>query len=392
MREGILSRNLGIFLIIKERWFPVEKQTILIVDDDKKVVQLLKESILKVGNGYQVETAYDGKEALDIIEKNQVDLVLLDINMPVLSGVEVLTELHNKKMWLPIIILTAYGEKEVEEKFQEFGIVDFQNKPLDLKKLVGRIEEILKNREHKDSISGMSLTTILQVLEMEKRTGVLTIIMDNQDGRIFFKEGRVVDIEAGILSVEEALGKFIGDTSRDKEINIEYLNHRRSEKINKSLTEILLEASRLHDEDENVKETSQDDIKVEAVKDEKIDSKKFAELIETLKEDLGDALLSTQIWNFSDGEILAGFNPQPGNCDLFTQITVYLNEALSTSEYPELGNYYILNLEGKKVSIIIPIEEFLWGMLVDSKKTPLGFLLKVVLSKLIGAFEKTISG
>ena len=368
----------------------MEKQTILIVDDDKKVVQLLKESILKVGNGYQVETAYDGSEALNIIEKRQVDLVLLDINMPVLSGVEVLTELHNKKLWLPIIILTAYGEKEVEEKFQEFGIVDFQNKPLDLKKLIGRIEEILKNREHKDSISGMSLTTILQVLEMEKRTGVLTIIMDDQDGRIFFKEGRVVDIEAGKLSVEDALGKFIGDTSQDKEINIEYLNHRRSEKINKSLTEILLEASRLHDEGENVKETSQVEPK-EMEKVDKKDNQKYSNLIDTLKEDLGDALLSTQIWNFSDGEILSGYNPQPGNCDLFTQITVYLNEALSTSEYPELGNYYILNLEGKKVSVIIPIEEYLWGMLVDSKKTPLGFLLKVVLSKLIGAFEKTIS-
>lgn len=369
----------------------MDKQTILIVDDDRKLVQLLKETILNEENGYEVRTAYNGKEALNVIKKEKVDLVLLDISMPVMSGIQVLTELHNKKMWLPTIILTAYGEKEVDKKFQEFGIVDFINKPLDLKKLVKRIGEVLKNREHKDSISGMSLSAILQVLEMEQRTGVLTIKTKDSEGRIFFKDGRFVDIEAGDLSLEEALGEFIGNSSMNKEISIEYLNHRRSERINKSLTEILLEASRIHDEDENDKEEEVNMTSKQPQTEDRIENQKFGGLIESLKEDLGDALLSTEIWTISEGEVVAGYQLQAEACDLFSQITVYLNEALSTAEYPELGNYYLLSLEGGKLKVIIPGGEYLWGMLIDSKKTPMGFLLKVVLSRMIGSFKEAIS-
>lgn len=368
----------------------MDKQTILIVDDDQKLVQLLKETILNEDNGYEVKTAYNGKEALDVIKKEKIDLVLLDISMPVMSGIQVLTDLHNKKMWLPTIVLTAYGEKEVETKFQEFGIVDFINKPLDLKILVKRIGEVLKNREHKDSISGMSLSAILQVLEMEQRTGVLTIKTKDREGRIFFKEGRFVDIEADDLSMDDALGEFIGNSNMDKEISIEYLNHRRSEKINKSLTEILLEASRLHDEGGNNREEEETMDNKIMEKEDKIENKKFDDLIEALKEDLGDALISTEIWTISEGDVLAGYQSHPEVCDLFSHITVYLNEALNTAEYPELGNYYLFNLEGGKLKVIIPCGDYLWGMLIDSKKIPMGFLLKVVLSKLIGGFEEAL--
>jgi len=369
----------------------MDKQTILVVDDEKKVVELLKETIKKISNSYRILAAYNGKEALEVIEKEKVDLLLLDIKMPVMSGVQVLTELHNRKMWLPTMILTAYNVKEMEAEFQEFGIVDYLTKPLDLVHLKKRIEEVLKNREQKDSISGMSLAAILQVLEMEQRTGIISIKMGDKTGRIFFKEGRVVDIEAGGLSVEEALGYLLDHTNKNKEISIEYLNHRRTEKINKSLTEILLEASRLLDEDKNKQADGEELVDAIQIKEEKIDIQKFDDLIESLKEDIGEALLSTEVWNLSGGEVITGFNPREDVCDLFTQITFYVNEALSTSEYPELGKYYILHLEGGKISVTIPAGEFFWGMLIDSKKTPLGFLLKVILSKLVSAFEEAIA-
>ncbi|MCK4763536.1 MAG: response regulator [Candidatus Aminicenantes bacterium] len=369
----------------------MDKQTILIVDDEKKIVELLKETISKMSNEYQVKAAYNGKEALDVLEKEKIDLVLLDIKMPVMSGVQVLTELHNKKVWLPIIILTAYNVSDIEIKFQEFGIVDYLSKPLDLVMLKSVVGQVLRNREQKDSITGMSLAAILQVLEMEQRTGVITIRMEDKNGRIFFRDGRVVDIEAGGLSVEEALGYLLDTTIENREISIEYLNHRRKEKINKSLTEILLEASRLLDED---RKDETEEVKAEEVSSEEVykaKKEKFSKLIDTLKNDLGDALISTEIWTLEEGIPLAGFKERENLCDLFTQITVYLNEALSTSEYPELGNYYIFNLEGKSIAVTIPVGEYFWGILIDSKKTPLGFLLKVILSRLIDSFKEVIA-
>ncbi|HLP48346.1 MAG TPA: response regulator, partial [Candidatus Kapabacteria bacterium] len=375
----------------------MSKQTILIVEDDRKVVELLKETIEEIGNGCAIKIAYNGKEAVEILEKEKIELALLDIKMPVMDGVQVLTELHNRKIWLPIIILTAYSVKDIEHKLLEFGIVDYLSKPLDIAKLKKRIKEVLKNREQKDSITGMSLAAILQVLEMEQRTGVISIKTDKKSGRIFFKKGMVVDIDAEGLTPEEALGELLDQTNKDQAISIEYLDHRRKERINKSLTEILLEASRLLDEDKNEdkKESKEEPIspKIEKesdTKEGKIENQKVSTLIDRLKEELGEALLSAQVWTLSEGEVFAGYNQQSEVSDLFTQITLYINEALSTAEFPQLGKYYVFNLEGKKISVTIPLGEYFCSVLIDSKKTPLGLLLKVVLPGVIASFEEAI--
>ena len=375
----------------------MSKQTILIVEDDRKVVELLKETIEEIGNGCAIKIAYNGKEAVEILEKEKIELALLDIKMPVMDGVQVLTELHNRKIWLPIIILTAYSVKDIEHKLLEFGIVDYLSKPLDIAKLKKRIKEVLKNREQKDSITGMSLAAILQVLEMEQRTGVISIKTDKKSGRIFFKKGMVIDIDAEGLTPEEALGELLDQSNKDQSISIEYLDHRRKEKINKSLTEILLEASRILDEDKN--EDKKIESKEEAIsiqnesdrKEGKIENQKVSNLIGRVQEELGEALLSAQVWALSDGEILGGYNQQAEVSDLFSQITLYINEALNAAEFPQLGKYYVFNLEGKKISVTIPLGEYFCSMLIDSKKTPLGLLLKVVLPGVIASFEEAMA-
>jgi len=381
----------------------MNKQTILIVEDDEKLVELLTDAVESVGEGCEIKTAFNGRDGLEILVKEKVDLALLDIKMPIMSGVQVLSELHNNKLWIPIIILTAHPVKDIEDKLLEYGIVDYLSKPLDMAKLKNRIKEVLKNREQRDSISGMSLAAILQVLEMEQRTGVISITTSERNGKIFFRKGRVVDIAAEGLSAEEALGDLLDHSDKDKEIHIEYLEHRRTERINKSLTEILLEASRLIDEDkkngkknkskvEDKKEDKKQPSIVEEQpieKEAKIEYKKFDTLIESLGEDLGDALLSSEIWSM-EGEVVAGHNQRQTVCDVFTPITFYVNEALNAAEYPELGEYFILNLEGGKISVTIPMGNFFWGMLIDSKKTPLGFLLKVILSEKIASFQEAV--
>lgn len=384
----------------------MDKQTILIVEDDEKLVELLTDAVESVGLGCEIKTAFNGRDALEILVKEKVDLALLDVKMPIMSGVQVLSALHNNKLWIPIIILTAHPVKEFEDKLLEYGIVDYMSKPLDMAKLKRRIKEVLKNREQKDSISGMSLAAILQVLEMEQRTGVISIKTEKKNGKIFFRKGRVVDIAAEGLSAEEALGDLLDHSDKDKEIHIEYLEHRRTERINKSLTEILLEASRLMDEDhkndknedknEDKKEDKKEDKNQPSIVEEliieeeaKIEYKKFNTLIGSLKEDLGDALLSSEIWSM-EGEVVAGHNERQTVCDVFTPITFYVNEALNAAEYPELGEYYILNLEGAKISVTVPMGNYFWGMLIDSKKTPLGFLLKVILSEKIASFEEAV--
>lgn len=226
----------------------MEKQTILIVDDDMKVVETIRYSIGKIGQEYEIKIASDGKEALDLIEKERIDMVLLDINMPVMSGAQLLTELCNRKIWMPIIILTGYSIGDIHSHLTNYGIIELLHKPLDIMTLQSRVKDVLKKKEHRDSISGLSLPAILQVIEMEQRTGVMTINSKNRNGRIFFKKGKIIDIEGGDINGIEALSEFISPANEDLKINIEYHTHNRKEKISGSLTEILLEASRLIDE------------------------------------------------------------------------------------------------------------------------------------------------
>ncbi len=86
----------------------MENETILIVDDNKEIVYSISE-LLKF-EGYQVEKAYDGMEALDALEQKKIDLILLDVMMPRLNGLSALMKLREKSR-IPVIILSARTEE-----------------------------------------------------------------------------------------------------------------------------------------------------------------------------------------------------------------------------------------------------------------------------------------
>jgi DNA-binding response OmpR family regulator len=223
-------------------------QNILFVDDSKPLVQLFADHMVKKGYKYGLFTAANGQEALKILTKEAIALVILDIQMPVMDGLQFLAELHNRKIWLPVIIMTGTDLEISEKKFGEYGIVDYLKKPVFFEDLDKRINGILIRTENKDMISGISIFGILQVLEMEKKTGIMSLKISGYDGKIFFKDGKVADIEAGGLSVDKAINEFVRPDLEEKKINIEYINHHRENKINKSLTEMVLEAAKELDE------------------------------------------------------------------------------------------------------------------------------------------------
>lgn len=226
----------------------MSKLTVLIVDDDVKVVEFAKAALKKTGFDYTTRVAFDGKEALGIIENEQIDLGLLDIQMPVMSGAQLLTELCNRKIWFPIIIITGYSVNEIKHNLLDYGIIELLVKPLDINNLKEKIEAVLEKRKLKDSIYGLSPSTIMQVLEMEQRTGIMTLKAKNKSGKIFFRSGKVVDIEVEGASGEEALVGFLDDSVENREISIEYLAHHRKGKMFISFTQLSINVSRFIDE------------------------------------------------------------------------------------------------------------------------------------------------
>jgi CheY-like chemotaxis protein len=115
-------------------------QTILVVDDEKNIRLLYKAEL--EDEGYKVLTASNGLEALDVLKKETVDLVLLDIKMPEMDGPEFLRHIRQFNQTLPIIISTAYGD-QVSQDFSAWLSDDYALKTADLTELKAKIKETL---------------------------------------------------------------------------------------------------------------------------------------------------------------------------------------------------------------------------------------------------------
>jgi DNA-binding response OmpR family regulator len=123
------------------------QKTVLIVEDDRPLRELLK--VRLEGQHYQVFCASNGKSALDLCREHQPDLLLLDVNLPDILGVDVLEAIHGsvKEYGNPkIIVLTgiAYSIDDPKERWtQEYQVADFLAKPFDYEELLRKIEAAL---------------------------------------------------------------------------------------------------------------------------------------------------------------------------------------------------------------------------------------------------------
>jgi DNA-binding response OmpR family regulator len=120
-----------------------EQCHVLVADDEPHIGRIIK---MKLEQGpFRVTLAYDGKEALQLLEKEPVDLVLLDLMMPHLSGLDVLKKIRSDPRWaqLPCIILTAAGQEAQHRLAMELGATEFLTKPFSPKKLYARAAELV---------------------------------------------------------------------------------------------------------------------------------------------------------------------------------------------------------------------------------------------------------
>ena len=114
----------------------------ILVADDEMAIRLLYSEELKE-EGYEVFTASNGREALEIVEKEPLDLVILDIKMPEMDGIEALRQIKEKKPNLPVLLSTAYGE--YKQDFATWASDDYLVKSSDLEDLKSAVKQYLKD-------------------------------------------------------------------------------------------------------------------------------------------------------------------------------------------------------------------------------------------------------
>lgn len=120
---------------------------LLIVDDQAGVRRLLYEVFLE--EGYRVEVAASGPEAIQKVLAEAPDLILLDNKMPVMSGIETAQEIFKLNYDLSIIMMTAYGEVDVTSQAKKLGINHYLAKPFDLNEVRHLVKTLLINSRHK---------------------------------------------------------------------------------------------------------------------------------------------------------------------------------------------------------------------------------------------------
>ena len=141
---------------------------ILIVDDEAKI----RELIIKYAKheGFETAEAADGMEAVELCEKNNYDLVVMDIMMPHLDGFSAVKEIKKTKPQLPFILLSALGEEYDRIHGFDVGVDDYVVKPFSSKELTMRIHAILKRVHHTETASNEQFKVDDMVIDYSART------------------------------------------------------------------------------------------------------------------------------------------------------------------------------------------------------------------------------
>ncbi len=121
---------------------------VLLVDDEKDFVEMLSLRLNEVGE--KVTTAHSGKECLENLENNKIDVVILDIKMPGMDGMETLGEIKKKFPLVEVIMLTGHGSTETAVEGMKMGAFDYLMKPADFDDLTTKLEAARKRKDEQE--------------------------------------------------------------------------------------------------------------------------------------------------------------------------------------------------------------------------------------------------
>jgi DNA-binding NtrC family response regulator len=118
------------------------KGSVLIVDDDQALANVLTTTLN--AEGYEALSAYDGEQAIGVLCKRKFDLVLLDIKMPKVDGIEVLKFVQKNMPSVKVMMLTGFGDLKLAMQSKQYGAVDFLTKPYDHDEVLSKIEKFIR--------------------------------------------------------------------------------------------------------------------------------------------------------------------------------------------------------------------------------------------------------
>jgi CheY-like chemotaxis protein len=221
-------------------------ETLLLVDDDTKLIDGMKQGFSKLSPGRTILTASNGLEAIQVLQRCGVNLLITDLKMPKMDGFELLAHVMEHYPEIPVIITT--GHSIPESKKSELLSINVISKPFLLKDLNYKAKLLLERQADGGRLFNVSPGMFLQLIDMEAKT--CTIRIEEKDsgklGVLFFHQGKLYNARMNGLQGEEATQEIFSWDLISLSIQNDCAIHEK--KINKTLNALILEATRLKDE------------------------------------------------------------------------------------------------------------------------------------------------
>ncbi|RYC69502.1 MULTISPECIES: response regulator transcription factor [Spirosoma] len=161
---------------------------ILIVEDDRRIAQTISQGLS--GEGYETEVVYDGQLGREAALQNPIDMLILDINLPGLSGFSICHDVRQAKPALPILMLTALGEVEDKVLGLSRGADDYIVKPFDLRELNARVAACFRRLDRQEETVGQE---VLQVADLVVNPATKQVSRHGQSIELTSKEFNLLE-------------------------------------------------------------------------------------------------------------------------------------------------------------------------------------------------------
>ncbi|MFN8576412.1 MAG: response regulator [Candidatus Sericytochromatia bacterium] len=203
-----------------------ENKKILIVDDSKVILIVMKKFF--ESKGYEVVTKTSAIDGAKVIKRDNIDLVITDINMPEFSGYDFLLWIRKNKPEIKVIIMTAFGSQDVKKIAMKHGCISYFEKKSNYDELNTIIENILYDKNFNSSINEINLFEFFHLIILSNVKKFIKITDKNSNiGAIYFEPGKIVHAKYNDLIGEEALynimsisnGEFCDVEWEEPEIN-----------------------------------------------------------------------------------------------------------------------------------------------------------------------------
>lgn len=223
---------------------------VLLVDDEEALVWSLASRLAKVRPQYQFMTANDGTSALALMQENQADLLVADIRMPGMSGIDLVLAARRARADLPVIVMTAFTSSDVQ-RLSSGPFTGFLEKPFEFDRLLELVDRALAPPPPRavgfsGAISVQTLPDIVQLYVLSSATGMLSIKHHGGEGQVYFDRGSIRHVVTNNAVGDEAFYEVMQWSGGEFSMRAGATTHETS--IVTNWQELLMESCRRIDE------------------------------------------------------------------------------------------------------------------------------------------------